>query len=308
MSSENTEVNMTMMMTIRISDIPYWQRDSIFFDNLLDCGSLEDTITIPSRFIRENNMISTLDDFIAVYNISAFFMVRFPCDSLLKFVMSAIENDDTYENLKREHSEMNSDWWDIFDIVHYTGDGNKEGASFLFAQQGNICMIDFYGRHGLPISSQHCIEASVSNKNCLEYCIQKVNPDESTFRKCFKTAIRNKNMDCLEYLFELIHETMEKDAKFSYIACESDNLDALVFLHENGFPWDEVTYLHSRYSLECLQYLVENGYRCDFRELLYRCGPACYKYVSDKFVEQYQEDLEEEMEYEVERPYDARPY
>lgn len=315
---DNKETNMDMtneMITIRIGDIPNWLQDSFFFESLLDGSTLDEEFTLGKRFIRENNTVTTLDDFITIYNISVFFMLRNPPDSLLEFIIYHMELE-TYIQLDK-YKHIMPDWWDIFDIViDYK---NKEFASFKFCKLGNIPMIEFYIRQGVTISQEHCIKASASNRKCLEFCIQKV-PEDFNIIDCFKYAIQKKSMDCIQYLFELYstrlieykeqYEDYEESSRFCITAVQFDNLDALVFLHNNGFNWNETVSLSASInSLRCLKYAVENGCPVNFMELIYVCSLPCSEYVNQKFNEQYRELLEEDdSDDEIQRPYDERPY
>lgn len=320
-------------MTIHINDIPDWQKDSEFFMNLIEDGG-DDEITISSRFIRENDTVCNLEDFVTVYEISTFFALKNPSYGLLLYLMKNMDTK-TYEQMKKKYKfegEVKKEeetktvnisifqfpmeaktqetreqetqetretreeepkteislLWDIFDIVHYNGESKKLEASLLFAKKGNISMIEFYVQNGVQISYEHCIEASHSNRSCLEYCLSDQNLNSQQVSVCFENAIKSKKMDCLQYLFQLFPNAVnyENANYFSYFA-GADNLEALIFLHQNGFPWDDTTCLASSYSLKCLQYLVDNGCPCDFRELLHSCGQTCFNYVLEKYNEQY---------------------
>ena len=292
------------LTTICIRDIPEWQKkDSEFFNNLTKGIKTEnDKITIDSRLIREDDTICNIEDFIIVYEISTFFRLKNPSDGLLIYIMTLMD-DETYNILKNKYNPYRdvshsgdqrsiSLWWDIFDIVHYTGELNKLSASLLFTKKGNIPMIKFYVRNGVPVSYYHCIEASRSNKICLEYCFSfftRENHIENNISECFENAIKKKKIDCLQFLFELFPNAIEYENanQFSYYACEVDNLDALIFLHQNGFPWDETTCIYASGFLRCLKYLIDNGCPCDFIELMYCCKTSCYNYVMEKYREQY---------------------
>ena len=284
-------------LTIRINDIPDWQKQSEFFMNLIEEGA-DDEITISSRFIRENDKVCNLEDFIIVYEISTFFALKNPSHGLLLYLMT-IDNE-TYEQIKKRYNKFEevkieeetktvntsmfqfpnqvitttteekttksqtnkteiSLLWDIFDIVHYNGESKKLEASLFFTKKGDISMIEFYFRNGVQISYEHFIEASHTNRSCLEYLNScdlnhhDLNPQQVS--RCFENAIKSKKMDCLRYLFELFPNAVkyENSNYFSYFAGNADNIEALIFLHQNGFPWDDTTCLASSYSLKCLQ-------------------------------------------------------
>lgn len=210
---------MNKAITIHINDLPEWQKKSQFFNNF----TKNEEITIPSRFIRSDDIICNLEDFITVYEISTFFMLFNPSDGLLEYLMTFMD-DETYKILKNKYNPYSeiktviSDWWNIFDTVHYNGEQNKISASLLFTKKGNLHMIEFYVRHGVPISYEHCIEASRSNRTCIEYCFSFFPIENHTVENIsyyFKNAIKYKKMDCLQFLFEIFPNTVE----FSYFDC-----------------------------------------------------------------------------------------
>jgi len=313
METKNT-IDMTIdMKTIRISDIPDWLKDSELFDNLVDENNLDEEFTIGSRFIRDSNTVSTLDDFIIVYDISVFFMLRNPPDTLLEFIISDMDLE-TYFQLRKRYEYQMSEWWDVFNIVIDYRDDNYH-ASLKFAKIGNIPMLEFYIRQGVSISEEHCMKATASNIKCFEFCIQKTPLWDII--DCFNYAIQKKSMDFIQYLFELnpnklieYEDEYEQNSRFCITAVETDNLDALAFLHNNGFNWNEtVTVSASINSLRCLKYAVEHGCPVDWMELIYVCSILCRDYVNEKFNEQYRDLLEEaDSDDENLRPYDERPY
>jgi hypothetical protein len=272
-----SKFNNIVMINISIGDIPEWQHDSQFFDNLLDGSNLDDVFTISSNFIR-NDVVSNVEDFEQVYNICVYFMLKNIPYSLLDFLM-IFNNDDKYQKLRERHYELMSDWWGIFDIVYYNRDKkHRESASLLFAERGNIKMVEFYSKRGIPISFFHCIEASTSNKECLDYCLRN------------KTSVFSDKDD--ENVF--------------YAEC--------TFLHKNGFPWNSFTTNVAAQlgSKQCLEYAMVNG--CPYNvEILYVATSDCYQYLIENYPEEFggsdiDSDIGSDDDYNYTRPYDARPY
>ena len=315
-----SKFNNIVMINISIGDIPEWQQDSQFFDNLLDGSNLDDVFTISSNFIRDD-VVSNVEDFEQVYNICVYFMLKNIPYSLLDFLM-IFNNDDKYQKLRERHYELMSDWWGIFDIVYYNRDKkHRESASLLFAERGNIKMVEFYSKRCIPISFFHCIEASTSNKECLDYCLRNKTSvfsdkdDENVFyAECFETAISNNNLDCMQYLLKIRPGLISHDdaEQFSIKAVEKGYLSSLTFLHKNGFPWDSFTTNVAAQlgSKQCLEYAMVNG--CPYNvEILYVATSDCYQYLIENYPEEFggsDSDIGSDDDYNYTRPYDARPY
>jgi hypothetical protein len=311
--------NNIVMINISIGDIPEWQQDSQFFDNLIDGSDLDDVFTISSNFIRNDVVVTNIEEFEQVYNIGVYFMIKNIPYSLLDFLL-IFKDDDKYQELRGRYYELMSDWWDVFDIVYYNQEKeNRESSSLFFAQQGNIKIIEYYSKRDIPISFFHCIESTSSNQKCLEYCLKNSSctfadkDDEDVFyAHCFENAISKNNLDCIQYLFKIRPNLInyENADEFCHKAAEKGNLLSLIFLHENGFPWDSytTTVLSQNVSIECLEYAMVNG--CPYNvELLYVASPACYKYVVENYPEDFGSGGESDSDSDnYTRPYDERPY
>lgn len=287
------------MVSIRIGDIPLWQRDSEFFVNLMENSStLDDKITIKSRFIFElgSAPITNLDEFQRIYDICLLFMVKNLPYALFDFLILLMDVD-TFDYLLKKHCpevkpnedlSLVAEWWNTFSIV-FSNKENIFGASLFFTKKGNIPMLEYYRKRGLKITYHNCFEAR--NKACLEYCIQnreyldvdEIGDGDDFYSGCFLNSISRNNLDCLRYLFDLRPSlvNIEDAEQFCAKASEKGHLQALVFLHENGFPWNEdTTSLASRISKDCLVYAIENGCPYDI-EIFYVANPLCYKYLNE---------------------------
>ena len=80
-------------------------------------------------------------------------------------------------------------------------------------------------------------------------------------------AVRSGYLECLQYILQQQqkqqqeNKPLKQNPNLCRIACEFGHLHCLQYLHQNGFPWNNMVTASAAYynHLDCLQYAHENG-------------------------------------------------
>ena len=268
-------------VSVRYSDIPLYLHNSEFYKSL-SADEIDNNLEIPAVSYKENDCISSLDDFMWLIHVMSFWGVSTVPPAILQFCLQ--NKRSCWEGIVISFSRQHRDQKFLSTMLRYVFSRHSEcllraiekefteAVEFLAikgpenlhrtletkmaAKLGRIDYLLHLHKAGFAWSVDACASAAENGHiQCLKYLHEHGCKWDYTV---YTGAALNGHVICINYAFD---NGLQWDPDVCRIATIKNNLWCLELLHTLGCPWnDGVTTLAAQSgSLGCLRYALENG-------------------------------------------------